>query len=258
MTLRNPAQEDKRTYRSVEITKVEEFNGNFLCQGRNRLLFWVLKEYGVEPSVGDVATFYDESATRCCFTRGLFIGQGPFQNDSKCFYSASEQSEAQETLSHFAQIEPERARAKEKCFKWMKERLNKQYEELPEFPRNLIDEVREKEPSNWKKFGNLEVFLAREATKIILVRPVKGAMELWRKGKYSEIEEAIQEGLDTHWNEYNLELEPRFSIDEHSFTTFRLVVGSAAIYKQGIFQPESLNKILSEESLRGENEWPFI
>lgn len=278
MSLRNPAQEEERNYRSVRITKIDEFEGNFLCKGKNKFLFWVFEEYGVQPSVGDIATFYDAPGDIGCFTRGLFIGTGKcqgvlFGNDAKCFYSmqgpeqpqswgpmevvsgkdeGAEPSESKQSRiqdSVYAKIDPERARAKERYFKWMKEKLSKQYEELPEFFQEKIMELREELPNFWHKFGNIEVFIAREATKLALVVPVKGAMELWLDGKYSVIEDAFQRGLDRieeagGWDQYNTVFEPRFSTDEHSTTTFRSTIGFASIFSSYLLQPGRESEIL--------------
>ncbi len=187
-------------YRDSVISSVSESKNGWSITMKEGFSFWVPKEYGVEPLLGQIARFYG---------RGFgYVVRGLDIDGEECFYrTAQEQDDknAQEICDSQAEQKAE--------FEKNKTVVDARYEKLPDVFRRRIDKFRANNPDFRWKYEGYEMFTCEQA---VLIAEALGSTE------------AISVFADKDFKEQQL-LVPGLS-DGHSGNTFGCACYLASAY----------------------------
>lgn len=145
-------KETDRTAENYTIKEIHENEDSWSISTKEGGGFVIKKKWGLEPKVGDIVTLYTQGFS---FIRGIDL------NGQQLFYKTDAQLEAHRIKENY-RIEKE----KEERFAENKEKMDAQYDALPEVFRKRIDRFRSNNPDFRKDYEDYELFCCEQAVLI--------------------------------------------------------------------------------------------
>lgn len=181
------------------IKEIHEHDDSWSISTKEDTGFMIKKKWGLEPEVGDIVTLY---------TQGLSFIRGIDLNGQQVFYKTDAQLEAHHQKEKY-RIEKE----KEEKFVENKEKMDAQYDALPEVFRKRIARFRFNNPKFRQDYEEYELFCCEQA--VIIANALKTP-------------EKVKEFKEMDW-ESQMELIPEID-SGHSGNTFGCAIGLAYWY----------------------------
>jgi len=196
-------------YQETKVVTVKEYEEGWEITRKDGWAFYISKEHGVEPKVGQVARFYGGDIGRP--VRGLDL------DGQEVFYRTPEQ-EAELNAQWVREQE-----AKDKAeFEQNKADLNAQYQVLPEVFQRRIDKFRNNNPDFRWKYEAYEMLVCTQAVMIAEALKTSTAIQSWEDMDFKK-QKRLVPGLS----------------DGHSGNTFDAACFLATLYLE---QPEGVVK----------------
>lgn len=158
---------EDREYQETKVVAVKKDKEGYEITREEGWMFYVSKEHGVEPKIGQVARFYGGGIGRP--VRGLDL------NGQEVFYRTPEQQaelHAQSVREHEAKDKVE--------FEQNKVELDAQYQALPEVFQRRIDKFRTNNPDFRWKFEAYEMLVCTQAVMIAEALKTSTAIQSWK------------------------------------------------------------------------------
>lgn len=169
-------------FEAATITKVEPGKDGWTIS-HGGMCFWVAREHGVEPHVGDAARFYGRG-----FVRGLTL------NGRVVFYRTAEQQEEK----HRADVAADKQKRRDEFEQTGRAKLDADYVSLPaEFKRRL-DGLRRRNPNFRWEFEGYEMMVCRDAALIAQTLKTVDAVREYGAAGYDEQRRLVPDLSDDH------------------------------------------------------------
>lgn len=181
------------------IEEIHEHDDSWSISTKEGSGFMIRKKWGVEPKVGDIVTLY---------TKGFSFIRGIDLNGQELFYKTDAQLEAHR-IKEKIRMEKE----KEEKFVKNKERMDAQYDALPEVFRKRIVRFRSNNPKFRQDYEDYELFCCEQA--VIIANALKTP-------------EKVKEFKEMDWDS-QMELIPEIDCG-HSGNTFGCAISLAYQY----------------------------
>lgn len=179
------SKENDLEYRDEVILSAEESQDGWTIALEDKSLFFVSKEWGVEPHPGDTARFYGKGVGSP--VRGLDI------NGQECYYRTPEE----EAKRHAQWVRDFEAKKRAE-FEKNKATLDEQYQKLPEVFQRRIDKFRTNNPNFRWKYEAYEMFVCTEAVRIAEALKTANAIRRWKELEFDEQRRLVPNLSDDH------------------------------------------------------------